>query len=72
MASLEAPLISNRDQADDDDDAPRDDELEPTAVEAREAAPGVFVWLLTLSAGISGLLFGCKGSLGLVIGLQSY
>jgi SP family myo-inositol transporter-like MFS transporter 13 len=22
--------------------------------------PGVFVWLLTLSAGISGLLFGCR------------
>jgi SP family myo-inositol transporter-like MFS transporter 13 len=22
--------------------------------------PGLFVWLLTLSAGISGLLFGCK------------
>lgn len=22
--------------------------------------PGYFVWLLTLSAGISGLLFGCK------------
>lgn len=24
--------------------------------------PGIFVWLLTFSAGISGLLFGCKFS----------
>lgn len=24
--------------------------------------PGLFVWLLTFSAGISGLLFGCKSS----------
>lgn len=23
------------------------------------SAPGLFVWLLTLSAGLSGLLFGC-------------
>jgi len=25
--------------------------------------PGLFVWLLTFSAGISGLLFGCKCTL---------
>ena len=25
--------------------------------------PGVFVWLLTFSAGISGLLFGCESRL---------
>ncbi|EOO00090.1 putative myo-inositol transporter 1 protein [Phaeoacremonium minimum UCRPA7] len=58
MASLEAPLISNRDQAEDDDDALQDDTPEPIPAGTREAAPGVFVWLLTLSAGISGLLFG--------------
>ena len=65
MASLEAPLISNRDQAD-DDDALRDDELEPTPAGATEAAPGFYVWLLTLSAGISGLLFGCMSPWGCV------
>jgi hypothetical protein len=27
-----------------------------------DESPGLFVWLLTFSAGISGLLFGCKSS----------
>lgn len=31
-------------------------------VEADSKSPGRFVWMLTLSAGISGLLFGCKAS----------
>lgn len=63
MASLEAPLISNRDQADDDDDDALNDDLpEPILAGTGEAAPGLFVWLLTLSAGISGLLFGCETS----------
>jgi MFS transporter, SP family, solute carrier family 2 (myo-inositol transporter), member 13 len=41
-------------------------------------SPGLFVWLLTFSARISGLLFGCKpcvalcsGPLTVVIGLTS-
>lgn len=65
MDSLEAPLISNRDPDDPDD---RDDELEgatePAAPhEAADASPpGLFMWLLTFSAGISGLLFGCMAS----------
>ncbi|KAJ9141827.1 Myo-inositol transporter 2 [Pleurostoma richardsiae] len=56
MSSPEAPLISNRDRDDDDDevrgaitDIPKD---------VTEKAPGLFIWLLTLSACISGLLFG--------------
>ena len=62
MDNLQAPLISNRDPED------RDDELQdaadpPAANEAVEASsPGLFMWLLTFSAGISGLLFGCTES----------
>lgn len=40
-----------------------DEEVELGEVEVETEGdlrnPGVFVWLLTLSAGISGLLFGC-------------
>ena len=49
-----APLI----QRDDDRDAR--DRSETRRLE--EGTPGVFVWMLTLSAGISGLLFGCENS----------
>jgi hypothetical protein len=38
-----------------------EDELDTTgALEDGPQKPNLFVWLLTLSAGISGLLFGCK------------
>jgi hypothetical protein len=37
----------------------------PTGAEA----PGLFIWLLTLSAGISGLLFGCEPRLQKSTGL---
>lgn len=45
------------------------DELEATQEDLTDVSllleknlrnPGVFVWLLTLSAGLSGLLFGCE------------
>ena len=65
----ETPLISDR--AGDGDDGLRDALLPPgAATHAGEAGPGrsrdgsdrvgSFVWLLTMSACISGLLFGCK------------
>lgn len=72
MDSLQAPLISNRDPED------RDDVLDDDGVEsgaftpagsgsgaspADQSSPGLFMWLLTFSAGISGLLFGCTSSL---------
>lgn len=61
MDSLQAPLISNRDP--DDHDEVFDDGIvehgAPAAVGAGKASPGMFMWLLTCSAGISGLLFGC-------------
>lgn len=60
MASgAEAPLISHRDDGSDDD---LHSELsdEDASTEWPTGSPGLFTWLLTLSAGISGLLFGCK------------
>lgn len=44
---------------DDIDGLPKD----PADREGGSAAPGLFVWLLTLSAGLSGLLFGCTSVL---------
>lgn len=49
----------------DDDDHHSDEGDAPDAsrlLEQNLSQPGLFVWLLTLSAGISGLLFGCKCS----------
>ncbi|ROW06461.1 hypothetical protein VMCG_04389 [Cytospora schulzeri] len=58
MDSLQTPLISNRDPDDLDDEL--QDAGEPVVpYEAVDASsPGLFMWLLTFSAGISGLLFG--------------
>lgn len=69
--SAEAPLIGRQDDAhahaerdDDDDVADYDDERrqsldDPATVrELHEGGVGIFMWLLVLSAGISGLLFG--------------
>lgn len=71
MDNLQAPLISNRDPEDRDDVL--DDAIE-TGVSSpagsvsgsgsghalvNSSSPGLFMWLLTFSAGISGLLFGC-------------
>lgn len=64
MDNLQAPLISNRDPDDRHDDE-LDEAVEAAAnAPARSTAvdkssPGLFMWLLTFSAGISGLLFGC-------------
>lgn len=70
MDTLQEPLISNRDPDDredvlddDDDDVVRDRVPTSAATASQNAdgsSPGLFMWLLTLSAGISGLLFGCK------------
>lgn len=62
MDSLQTPLISNRDPDDQDDEL--QDAVEPAVVNEAIGAssPGLFMWLLTFSAGISGLLFGCTAS----------
>lgn len=62
MDSPEAPLIPE-DQRNGEllynaDDA--DTDTEPGSFHKPEAKPGLFVLLLTFSAGISGLLFGCE------------
>lgn len=60
MASpAEAPLLSH--QEDELEEEARSDG-EDTIPEWPAGRPGVFIWLLTLSACISGLLFGCKYS----------
>lgn len=62
MDSQEAPLISDDQRHNelqyDADDANAD--TEPAGFDKPESKPGLFVLLLTFSAGISGLLFGCE------------
>lgn len=65
MDTLQEPLISNRDPDDREDvlDDEVQDRASTTATASQNAdgsSPGLFMWLLTFSAGISGLLFGCK------------
>jgi hypothetical protein len=57
--SANAPLISHREDADerhhdDTDNVPDAESL------VHDGRIGAFLWLLVLSAGISGLLFGCE------------
>lgn len=60
MDNLQEPLISNRDPPDDgDDDHDSSAMLDRSTGPADKSSPGLFMWLLTFSAGISGLLFGC-------------
>jgi SP family myo-inositol transporter-like MFS transporter 13 len=54
--TAEEPLMG-RSQNDDVEEELNDVSL---LLEKNLKNPGVFVWLLTFSAGISGLLFGCK------------
>jgi SP family myo-inositol transporter-like MFS transporter 13 len=60
----EEPLIGNTDEdyrntGEDDVDRPAHSNL----LQDNLRTPGLFVWLLTFSAGISGLLFGCQSFL---------
>jgi SP family myo-inositol transporter-like MFS transporter 13 len=68
MSSAEEPLISRRpspsgDHPDDDNDHDNDHANSHDDAGDHEtippASPTLFIYLLTLSAGISGLLFGC-------------
>ncbi|TPX13169.1 uncharacterized protein E0L32_006369 [Thyridium curvatum] len=64
MSGAEAPLIAGAEHIDPENPLLDEDDAAVSVVKARDgdadaaAAPGLFVWLLTLSAGISGLLFG--------------
>ncbi|KAI1376038.1 general substrate transporter [Hypoxylon crocopeplum] len=59
MASaVEDPLLSHRDDGLEDEFHSELEDDEDTSTEWPAGRPGLFIWLLTLSAGISGLLFG--------------
>lgn len=59
----QAPLISNRDHEEDYEDGLDDAVGRATLPDAAKAtSPGLFMWLLTFSAGIGGLLFGCTNA----------
>ena len=60
MADVEEPLM--RHEPSNDEEEGRDVDLSDVSLllEKNVRNPGVFVWLLTFSAGISGLLFGCR------------
>lgn len=60
-SSAEEPLM-RPEEHDDPDDVGNDVDLNDVSLllEKNLRKPGLFVWLLTFSAGISGLIFGCK------------
>ena len=59
--SAEEPLMRHEPSNEDGEDI-QDVDLSDVSLllEKNLRKPGLFVWLLTFSAGISGLLFGCK------------
>jgi MFS transporter, SP family, solute carrier family 2 (myo-inositol transporter), member 13 len=59
MADAEEPLM--RHEPGNDEEEGHDVDLSDVSLllEKNLRNPGIFVWLLTFSAGISGLLFGC-------------
>jgi hypothetical protein len=63
MASAEEPLMSSEVDGDENETVVNGLDDVISNADGSDGPPGAFVWLLTVSAGISGLLFGCKGSL---------
>ncbi|KAI6092882.1 general substrate transporter [Hypoxylon rubiginosum] len=57
-SSVEEPLISRREDGLEDELRSELSDANDTSIEWPSGRPGLFIWLLTLSAGISGLLFG--------------
>lgn len=60
MDSSQAPLMADNRQGDDLDYDGDDDVRQERLAKGADASPGVFIVILTIAAGISGLLFGCK------------
>ncbi|KAI2611090.1 general substrate transporter, partial [Hypoxylon fragiforme] len=56
--AVDTPLISHQEDDTADDTQSEISDAEDTVIEWPAGRPGLFIWLLTLSAGISGLLFG--------------
>lgn len=59
MDSSQAPLMADNREGD-DVEADEDNVHQGRLTKDLDANPGVFVVALTIAAGISGLLFGCK------------
>ncbi|KAG4031686.1 hypothetical protein MFRU_008g00500 [Monilinia fructicola] len=57
-STAEEPLLSNQPRDERDGEQDEEDEVVSLLLEKNLRNPGLFVWLLTFSAGISGLLFG--------------
>ncbi|KAI1769676.1 general substrate transporter [Hypoxylon sp. FL1150] len=57
-SSVEEPLISHRVDGLEDEQRSELSDADDANIEWPSGRPGLFIWLLTLSAGISGLLFG--------------
>lgn len=55
-STAEEPLLSNQPGEEEEDEV---DEEVSLLLEKNLRKPGLFVWLLAFSAGITGLLFGC-------------
>jgi len=60
--SADEPLMRHEPETDDDPAVDVDLSNVSLLLEKNLRHPGLFVWLLTFSAGISGLLFGCMYS----------
>jgi SP family myo-inositol transporter-like MFS transporter 13 len=58
--SAEEPLMWHEEEPEEESGQEVDLSDVSLLLEKNLRRPGYFVWLLTLSAGISGLLFGCK------------
>lgn len=59
-STAEEPLLSN--QHGEEEEESDVDEDASLLLEKNLSKPGLFVWLLAFSAGITGLLFGCMAS----------
>jgi SP family myo-inositol transporter-like MFS transporter 13 len=60
MDSAQAPLMADNRRGDDLDNDGAEDIRPHRSNKTDNANPGIFVVILTIAAGISGLLFGCK------------
>lgn len=58
--AAEEPLMQREGNAEAHDDDAEQEEHVSLMLEKNLRRPGKFVWLLTLTAGMTGLLFGCE------------
>ena len=72
MSDAQEPLIANAHEGEAEggnDSFEEDDDTHPVLGKLPEGSSlGLFIWLLAFSAGISGLLFGCRSALSCNVG----